>query len=185
MTDYLETVLDPGENALERALRRAEAALAWPDGDGERPGEREDREGARAPAQAVPAALMEEKIPAAVLAGLASGRPEAEKGENTELAGGQGAEETPSPSRRPAGSSPLARALEEADRSAGQAEALLRLQRPRPGFTTDGPAGGRLTLPDPARPEPAGAGGELEAARRVDRAFQRDSRRYDGGFFLY
>ena len=82
-------------------------------------------------------------------------------------------------------SRPDAYALERAERRAARAAALARREQAAsaPGelpAQTGGWTGG-----GEAPAAQTGGAGELETALRVDRAFRRDSRRYDGGFFLY
>ena len=78
----------------------------------------------------------------------------------------------------------LAGALEQADRSAGQASALAAREQTRPARGLGTAEDGSWT---PARRagRTQAAGGDSDTAQWVDRIFRRDSRRYDGGFFLY
>ena len=60
--------------------------------------------------------------------------------------------------------------------------------RPLPRGGTDGLpdfSSDREARPGNLRSGAAAWDGETEEARRMDRIFRRDSRRYDGGFFLY
>lgn len=183
MTDYLTELLGPEEDALERAIRRAENALA-----GGRPGETEGEElpPADGTAWAEPETerLDTDRSPKEK-AGLPQGLPRefAQEAMNTPLRGGAEdgiATEFARPEARP-----LAGALQKADRSAAQADVLTRGAAAAQS-TGDRTAEDRAwTAMGRAEPGQTAASRELETAQRVDRAFRRDSRRYDGGFFLY
>ena len=84
-----------------------------------------------------------------------------------------------------ASTSRLAGALEQADRSAGQASALAAREQTRPARGLGTAEDGGWTPARRAGRIQAGAGGDSDTAQWVDRIFRRDSRRYDGGFFLY
>ena len=186
MTDYLTQLLDPGADALERALRQAENALA-----GGKTGETETEGKDLSPAGETvwtepEAGRSETDLSPKKQAGLPQGLPQEAMQEaiNTALRDGTGDGFAPEFARSEA--QPLAGALQQADRSAAQAEILTR------GAAASQSAGDRTAVENRAwtamgRAEPGGtaSGGELETAQRVDRAFRRDSRRYDGGFFLY
>lgn len=185
MTDYLTQLLDPGADALERALRQAEHALA-----GGRPGETET-EGEKSPPvggtarQTSEAGRSETDLSPKGRAGLPQGLPREAMQEaiNTALRDGTGDGFAPEFARSEA--QPLAGALQQADRSAAQAAALTGRERNSTVLERLTAESGGWTAPGRARQNPTGGGGELETAQRVDRAFRRDSRRYDGGFFLY
>lgn len=174
MTDYLTQLLRPEEDALERAIRRVENALA-----GGRLGETEREEWPPAEGTTEAAAFREAG------GGIPGGLPRESTLEerNTALRGG--AEEGFSPEFAQSEARPLAGALQKVDRSAAQADVLTR------GAAVSQSPGDRTaedrawTAMGRAEPGQTAAGGELETAQRVDRAFRRDSRRYDGGFFLY
>lgn len=185
MTDYLTQLLDPGADALERALRQAENALA-----GGRPGETETEGEKSSPAGETAwtepeAGRSETDLSLKERAGLSQSLPrEAAREENNgALRGGTGDEVAPEFAQFEA--QPLAGALRQADRSAAQAEILTRGAAAQ--STGDRTAVESRAWTAMGRAEPGGtaSGGELETAQRVDRAFRRDSRRYDGGFFLY
>lgn len=174
MTDYLTQLLSPEEDALERAIRRAENALA-----GERLRETGRKEWSPAEGTAEAAAFREAG------GGIPGGLPRESTQEerNTALRGGT--EDDFAPEFAQPEAPPLAGALQKADRSAAQADVLTR------GAAASQSTGDRTaedrawTAMGRAEPGQTAAGGELETAQRVDRAFRRDSRRYDGGFFLY
>lgn len=184
MTDYLTQLLGPEEDALERAIRRAEHALA-----GGRPRETEGEESypidETAWAEPETEQLDTDHSPKEK-AGLPQGLPRefAQEAMNTVLRGG--AEDGIAPEIARSEARPLAGALQRADRSAAQAGALTR------GASAAHPTRDRTKAEDLARTAVGraqrgrdGTGGELDTAQQVDRAFRRDSRRYDGGFFLY
>lgn len=185
MTDYLTQLLDPGADALERALRQAEHALA-----GGKTGETETEREKSPPVggtarQTSEAGRSETDLSPKGRAGLSQSlpRPAMQEAINGALRGG--AEDGFTAEFTQFEAQALAEALRQADRSAAQAEILTR------GAPAQS-AGDRAAVESRAwtamgRAEPGGtaAGGELETAQRVDRAFRRDSRRYDGGFFLY
>ena len=183
MTDYLSDILDAGEDALERALRRTEDTLAGAEGASGL-----DRKAGQPAAEEHFAGedRLEEAQQASGSgsgwAGLPSPAPETD----IPAAGGQPEEES-QPSGTPGwaedAAQPLAGALEQADRSAAQAAALAGREqaRPAPGQGAAERSGWMSSV----QPGRDGGAGELETALRVDRAFRRDSRRYDGGFFLY
>lgn len=185
MTDYLTQLLDPGADALERALRQAEHALA-----GGRPGETETEGEELSPVEGTTRQTSEAGRPETDLspkeqAGLPQGLPREAMQEAINGALRGGAEDGFTAEFTQFEAQALAGALRQADRSAAQAEILTR---GAPAQST----GDRAAVENRAwtamgRAEPGGtaAGGELETAQRVDRAFRRDSRRYDGGFFLY
>lgn len=174
MTDYLTELLRPEEDALERAIRRAENALT-----GGRPGETEGEEWPPAEGTA------EADLSPTGRAGLPTGLPrEAMQEENHEALRG-GTEDGFAPEFAQPEAQSLAGALQKADRNAARADVLTR------GAAAAQSAGGRTaedrawTAMGRAEPGQTAAGGDLDTAQRVDRAFRRDSRRYDGGFFLY
>lgn len=184
MTDYLTELLGPEEDALERAIRRAENALAG--------GSAKEAEAEEKPSPGKEAARVEpetERLEAVRSFGERAGLPlvlpreSTQEERNAALRGGTEEGSTPEFARSEA--QPLAGALQKADRSAAQADVLTR------GAAAAQSTGGRTaedrawTAMGRAEPGQTAAGGELETAQRVDRAFRRDSRRYDGGFFLY
>lgn len=184
MTDYLTQLLGPGADALERALRQAEHALA-----GRRPRETEGEELSPADGTAWRESEAErldtDRSPKGK-AGLPQGLPRefAQEAMNTALRGG--VEDGIAPEIAQSEARPLAGALQRADRSAAQAGTLTR------GASAVHPTRDRTKAEDLARTAVGraqrgrdGTGGELDTAQQVDRAFRRDSRRYDGGFFLY
>lgn len=185
MTDYLTQLLRPEEDALERAIRRAENALAG--GSAKEAEAEEEPSPGKETARAEPETerLDTDRSPKGK-AGLPQGLPRefAREAMNTALRGGT--EEGFSPEFAQSEAQPLAGALQRADRSAAQAGALTR------GASAIRPTGDRTAVEDLARTAMGraqrgrdGTGGELDTAQQVDRAFRRDSRRYDGGFFLY
>lgn len=184
MTDYLTRLPGPEEDALERAIRRAENALAG--GSAKKAEAEEEPSPGKEAARAEPEAGRLEAVRSfGERAGLplVLPRESTQEERNTALRGGT--EEGSAPEFARSEAQPLAGALQKADRSAARADVLTR------GGAAAQPAGDR-TAEDRARtamgraePGQIAAGGELETAQRVDRAFRRDSRRYDGGFFLY
>lgn len=185
MTDYLTQLLDPGADALERALRQVENALA-----GGRPGETET-EGEKSPpvgetAWTEPeAGRSETDLSPKEQAGLPQGLPREAMQEAINGALRGGAEDGFTAEFTQFEAQALAGALQQADRSAAQAAALTGRERNSTVLERLTAESGGWTAPGRARQNPTGGGGELETAQRVDRAFRRDSRRYDGGFFLY
>ena len=184
MTDYLTELLRPEEDALERAIRRAENALAG--GSAKEAEAKEKPSPGREAARAEPEDERLETVRSfGERAGRSLGLPRESTQEerNTALRGG--AEEGFSPEFAQSEAQPLAGALQKADRSAAQADVLTR------GAAASQSTGDRTaedrawTAMGRAELGQTAAGGELETAQRVDRAFRRDSRRYDGGFFLY
>lgn len=189
MIDYLTELPEPGEGALERALRRVEDALAG--GGPGRSGGTEERE--PAPAGAADREEPEEGIGEAARspeegAGRV-GSPFPAPGLEDDAAGDGGgtgggfAQAFTRPESWPE-AQPLAEALARADRRAARAAALTGGEPP-PAEPERRRAEGREWTAPGRSPRNRAAGGELETARQVDRAFRRDSRRYDGGFFLY
>lgn len=184
MTDYLTELLGPEEDALERAIRRAENALAR--GSTKETETEEEPSPGKEAARADPEA---ERLEAARSSGERAGRSlglpreSTQEERNTALRGG--AEENFAPEFARPEAQPLAGALQKADRSAAQADVLTR------GAAASQSTGDRTaedrawTAMGRAELGQIAASGELETAQRVDRAFRRDSRRYDGGFFLY
>ena len=184
MTDYLTELLRPEEDALERAIRRAENALA-----GGSTKETETEEEPSPGKEAARAEPEDERLEAVRSpkgkAGLPQGLPRefSQEAMNTALRGGT--EDGFAPEFARSEAQPLAGALQKADRSAAQTDVLTR------GAAASQSTGDRTaedrawTTMGRAEPGQTAAGGELETAQRVDRAFRRDSRRYDGGFFLY
>lgn len=176
MTDYLEALL-PEEAGEELTLelgqrlpprRRETEAAAWepsPAGAG-------TAELPEAPAgerQGEPDRLwapLEEKARRGAWLERALGGP-----------GEAGPAETAAPRRAPGGT-PEAGGREPA--AAALLEGLSRARRAA-GYAA-GPGGGAATLSVPQERISAGGGLELEA---LDRAVQRDARRYDGGFALF
>lgn len=203
MTDYLTRLPDPEEDALERALRRAENALSGAERTEYTSGRAEEEE----PDRAGPGQRAEQAHPSSQWSGLPSGQLEAghrlEAERWTEAAGRKAGELPATADLRPEAAgwsaaggrapwtgtepsrSPLSGALAQADRSAARAAALADLERTHLPQEGTGVTGGGWTAPGRAWRDRGGSGGELEAAQRVDRVFRRDSRRYDGGFFLY
>lgn len=185
MTDYLTQLLDPGADALERALRQAENALAGGKTE-ETETEGEESSPAGETAWTEPeAGRLEAARSSGERAGRSLGLPRESTQEerNTALRGG--AEENFAPEFARSEAQPLAGALQKADRSAAQADVLTRGAAAAQS-TGDRTAEDRAwTAMGRAELGQTAAGGELETAQRVDRAFRRDSRRYDGGFFLY
>ena len=184
MTDYLTQLLGPEEDALERAVRRAENALAG--------GSTKETETEEEPSPGKEAARADpetERLEAVRSFGERAGLPlvlpreSTQEERNAALRGGTEEGSTPEFARSEA--QPLAGALQKADRSAAQADVLTR------GAAASQSTGDRTaedrawTAMGRAELGQTAAGGELETAQRVDRAFRRDSRRYDGGFFLY
>lgn len=180
MTDYLTELLRPEEDALERAIRRAENALAG--------GSAKEAEAEEKPSPGKEAARAEpetERLEAVRSSGERAGRSlglpreSTQEERNTALRGGT------EDGLAPEFAQPLAGALQKADRSAAQADVLTR------GAAASQSTGDRTaedrawTAMGRAEPGQTAAGGDLDTAQRVDRAFRRDSRRYDGGFFLY
>lgn len=184
MTDYLTQLLGPEEDALERAIRRAENALAG--GSAKEAEAKEKPSPGKEAARAEPEDERLETVRSfGERAGLPLGLPRESTQEerNTALRGGT--EEGFAPEFARSEAQPLAGALQKADRSAAQADVLTR------GAAASQSTGDRTaedrawTTMGRAEPGQTAAGGELETAQRVDRAFRRDRRRYDGGFFLY
>lgn len=174
MTDYLTELLGPEEDALERAIRRAENALA-----GGRLGEIEREEWSPTEGTTETAVFPGEG------AGRSLGLPRESTQEERNAALRGGTEDGFAPEFAQSEAQPLAGALQKADRSAAQADVLTR-GAAAPQSTGDWTAEDRAwTAMGRAELGQTAAGGELETAQRVDRAFRRDSRRYDGGFFLY
>ena len=180
MIDYLELVFQAGENALREAELRLAAALAgWPGGGGLEEGAEEIN-----------------KIPPGPPADGGGRRPEERPMEPAVF------------TEKRQEHYPLQAILKAMDRSvieigyartpeqrSGLADARQH-REPHGDMSGEGwnpyPVSGRKggvgqaeewtgRLADPA---PAGAEAQ-DLAERVDRAFQRDGRRYDGGFFLY
>lgn len=197
MTDYLTQLLDPGADALERALRQAENALA-----GGKTGETETEGEELAPVGETvwtepETATAETDLSPKERAGLPQGLPqeatqEAVNGALWDGAGDGAALEFAGSAEQPAArlaapptARTLAGALQQADRSAAQAAALTGRERNSTVLERLTAEGSGWTAPGRARQNPTGGGGDLDTAQRVDRAFRRDSRRYDGGFFLY
>lgn len=180
MTDYLTELLRPEEDALERAIRRVENALAG--GSAKEAGAEEELSPGEEAARADPEAERLEAVRSfGERAGLPLVLPRESTQEERNAALRGGTEEGFSPEF----AQPLAGALQKADRSAAQADVLTR-GAAAPQSTGDRTAEDRAwTTMGRAEPGQTAAGGELETAQRVDRAFRRDSRRYDGGFFLY
>lgn len=168
MTDYLEPRLD-GENVLLDAWRRAQAAL-----------ERLGTEGRAAGAE-------RETPPVRPAAHPENAQPEppadsaAREGEAPPLLAPGRAAEGPAQAPR----HPLWAAVEHMERAGRAARGMEAAGGERRGrFQTTVPDVEKPGAPvrrAAGRPEPAGP---LTAAQ-VDLAFRRDSRRYDGGFFLY
>lgn len=205
MRDYLEELLE-GSGALLEELRRAERGLSALSG-----GERNRETGAEREEPGVVSPEAERVDGGKRLVNLLEDVVDAEK--RTEKAPEEGRIGGTEPSEGPAedlGRSrvvpaavgtverglPLAVQLERLDRAAasggGRAEggsggrqALVPLL---PGRRT---AGARLSGAEVPGGDWSGAGGELPSSggtdwvEQADRAFRRDSRRYDGGFYLY
>lgn len=185
MTDYLTQLLDPGADALERALRQAENALA-----GGRPGETET-EGEELSTVGGTAWIEPETAAAEAdlslkgQAGLPQGLPREAMQEELNGALRGGTEDGFTAEFAQFEAQPLAGALRQADRSAAQAEILTRGAPAQSTGDRTAAENRAWTAMGRAEPGRTTSGGELETAQRVDRAFRRDSRRYDGGFFLY
>lgn len=175
MIDYLEALL-PEEEGEEEALELAGPSFPRPAGAGAA----EDRPGP--PGQGTGAEELpepEDMTPEAVWAPLAvKGRQmlglQAGAWERTAA---EAWERPASPAALEAGE-PLGHGREQ-----GAAALLERLSRARQtaGYGS-GPGGGAVRLSVPQGAEAGGGGLELEA---LDRAVQRDARRYDGGFALF
>ena len=205
MRDYLEELLE-GSGALLEELRRAERGLSALSG-----GERNRETGAEREELGVVSPEAERVDGGKRLVNLLEDVVDAEK--RTEKAPEEGRIGGTEPSEGPAedlGRSgvvpaavgtaerglPLAVQLERLDRAAasgggpaeggsGGRQALVPLL---PGRRT---AGARLSGAEVPGGDWSGAGGELPSSggtdwvEQADRAFRRDSRRYDGGFYLY
>lgn len=168
MTDYLEPRLE-GENALLDAWRRAQAALERLGTEGRAAGADWEEPSAR------PAAHPENTQPE-LTAGDAAREGEGPPPPGRGRAAGQ-------PAQAPR--HPLQAAVEHMERTGRAARGMEAAEEARRGRS-------RHAAPDvekPGAPVRRAAGrpeqtGSLTAAQ-VDLAFRRDSRRYDGGFFLY
>lgn len=184
MTDYLTQLLRPEEDALERAIQRAENALAG--GRVKKAEAEEEPSSGKEAARAEPETERLETVRSSgERAGLPLGLPREFTQEERSTALRGGAEEGSTPEFARPEAQPLAGALQRADRSAARADVLTRGAAAAQS-TGDRTAEDRAwTAMGRAEPGQTAAGGELETAQRVDRAFRRDSRRYDGGFFLY
>lgn len=206
MTDYLEELLDQleEEEADVAAHWPEDLAPTWAEFPGGAEPRGETRTTGRSPVTALPEAVCTEawealESPEAVESALLPGPPETW----TVARGPVPPEKEPTDAHIPefleaaAWPAPQPDALEEADGRKSERPALLeraeRLDRAvrqaRRGDTavrsTGSPAGGTALSGLAARQ----SGGWLERgedhAAAVDRAFQRDSRRYDQGFALY
>ena len=183
MTDYLERVLAPGENALERAVRQAEERAAGPAAEPRAYGPEEQT--AAAGEARTPENWPQPARPRSHRTGLPSGLPQVGQAPRPGDRPGEAEGAGTVPLRGEESAQALKQALERAERRAARAAALARREQAAsaPGelpAQTGGWTGG-----GEAPAAQTGGAGELETALRVDRAFRRDSRRYDGGFFLY
>lgn len=158
MTDYLTELLRPEEDALERAIRRAENALA-----GGRLGETEREEWSPTEGTTETAVFPREGGGRS----LVLPRESTQEERNAALRGGTEDGFAPEFARPEA--QPLAGALQKADRSAAQADVLTRGAAASQS-TGDRTAKNRAwTAMGRAEPGQTAAGGELETAQRVDR----------------
>lgn len=198
MTDYLERVEMGTTDALLEQTRRLEQALSGLGTWGEKEEEKRSFE----------ASLLEHKKPSAEFSTFpvktvekkTDGRAESEENtpETGEVKG-----------KTPQKNLPLMEELIRLDRAAARAGGAIGTEnrtltsqgagepgrrRPRsPGGSPGFRGRGNSALPEPGETGAnftAGfgslqAGGELSLAEQADRAFRRDSRRYDGGFYLY
>lgn len=207
MTDYLESISQENERALLELERRLERALSGVrnmapgedtgEGLAERPGEEHTAFGEH-PASVSPAADIG-----------ATGAPGGDAWQWGEgLRGGMETQGTAETAEHP---SPLLDELQRIERAARYGldagveghSTTLRKEIEKPGR---GRGGWRAALPENGvqsaadMPGQAGwsgpngldrrrggiqAGGALDWAEQADRVFRRDSRRYDGGFYLY
>ena len=185
MTDYLERMIQGGGETLAQALRRVEAALeaaALAAGEADR---EEERESARAPLDREPETDAESRRdPAKVRRGIGGGlyRSEEKREEPPALL-----------EQLKALEGPLFRLQRgpQAGESSGAAAAGARTGGSYGGFPRQGRDPAEWAAASQAGLWSGGNGrtdsGEtrLLQAEEVDRVFRRDSRRYDGGFFLY
>lgn len=206
MTDYLEELLDQlkEEEADVAAHWPEDLAPTWAEFPGGAEPREETRTTGRSPVTALPEAVWTEawealESPEAVESALLPGPPETW----TVARGPVPPEKEPTDAHIPefleaaAWPAPQPDALEEADGRKSERPALLeraeRLDRAvrqaRRGGTAVRSAGvetGELTTPGRAGRRPWGwSERDEDHAAVVDRAFQRDSRRYDQGFALY
>ena len=197
MRDHLEELMEAGAEALWEAHRRLTAALsaAGPAGKPSRPGIPETDPGREGPAADPVWAQMP-----------VSGRTETENGPATSRPAPVWPEEPAALSVAVEGvleeggsALPLmaqTAALERAVQSAARQEGMNTGRQ----SAADSMPGGRrrivpgagpwAEIPGPAGGRTAFEGGDIpvedtDRAERLDRIFRRDSRRYDGGFFLY
>lgn len=196
--DYLEELLDQAGALLEQ-VRKLERSRA-----GREAQETEEQAVFSAPAGYADALGPAERpgfaLETAPGGGEAVSGPDAETkrrppsaGRRAELEAPEGAAAPPEEEGRSA--APLREQLERLDRAA--ATSRQAAEKPRRGAVQG------ISPPDPGRnfagwlerteearpnmtaPGYPGAGGEQDWAELTDRAFRRDSRRYDGGFYLY
>ena len=205
MRDYLEELLE-GSGALLEELRRAERGLSALPG-----GERDQETGAEREEPGVVSPKAEGvdggKKPVNLLENVVDAEKTTEKVPKEGRIGGTEPPERPAEDLGRFGAVPaevgtaerglpLAVQLERLDRAvasgggpaeggSGGRQALVPLL---PGRRT---AGARLSGAEVPGGDWSGAGGELPSSggtdwvEQADRAFRRDSRRYDGGFYLY
>lgn len=200
MTDYLEELLDQAGALLEQ-VRRLERSKAGREALAE---EAEELSACSAPEGCTAAPGPAEG--AGFAPETASRRREAVSGPGAETVGESfsagwqaepdapgGASAPPEEGRRSA--APLREQLERLDRAAaasgrtaGEARSgggqEISLSGPGRNFA-GWPEGAEETRPGMTGPGYPEAGGEQDWAELADRAFRRDSRRYDGGFYLY
>lgn len=206
MRDYLEELMD-GAGALLEELRKAERGLSGmtgPEG-GAGPPSGEGTEPAHRSSEAV---LFSEK-PARPAEGAAdraenAGEIPEEQGEKI-VNGTERTEDEPKALRRQDGEqgdggtrrAPLEVRLEQLDRAAASADGAVFRQKSgtetREKFS-DQARRGAVPVLDPEEAEKTRMGGlgglsasgrEGDWVEQADQAFRRDSRRYDGGFYLY
>lgn len=200
MTDYLEELLDQAGALLEQ-VRRLERSKAGREALAE---EAEELSACSAPEGC--AAVPGPAEGAGFAPETASRRREAVSGPGAETvgesssAGWQAAPDAPGGASAPLeerrrSAAPLREQLERLDRAA--AASRQAAEEPRregeQGISLSGPGrnfagwpeGAEETRPGMTGPGYSEAGGEQDWAELTDRAFRRDSRRYDGGFYLY
>lgn len=208
MIDYLEQLLE-GADALAEQVRRLERGLSGP--GAARTGEREDHVPLRTGGEAARSFSQGDRAVPAQGEAAQAGR--AEQGREKREASPalfQNTQGTEAPERVPGSLEPgeeagLSRQLERLERAVRSAArqspsgwersmeepwdgpaGLLSVSRPGRGFSVPErePAEGWTAGSGFAGPA-ARSAGPLERAEETDRVFRRDSRRYDGGFYLY
>lgn len=206
MRDYLEELMD-GAGALLEELRKAERGLSGVTGaeDGAGPSSGEGTEPAHRSSEAVfspekPVRRTEHIVDKAEHGGEIpeeQGEKIVNRTERTEdepkALRRQGEEQGDGGTQR----APLEVRLERLDRAAASADGAVYRQR---GGTethekfSDQARRGAVPVPDPEEAEKTRMGGlgglsasgrEGDWVEQADQAFRRDSRRYDGGFYLY